>query len=303
MKEEKLYKASELVIGGSLNAVVFAYLNNCVLINNEQKEPFRFDYFPPDFDLSALHLPPKRTILQTRRGKKELGIVKADVYKHLLFNLSLSGLVPFSDKILSVKLGEENTIDVITERSLFTYQYDKLFIFDDCRVHNLPNGLDTINKKLYKVIDWINVRNCTTHPYDYFVNEGDFVNEVFFYPSDRVDGHHVNKKDIVSVSYLTEEQLQDYENSDTFATFKILGMMKELGIRGRRNGRNVLDKTKYKYYALKIESDKREIVSLEKTLYQDSENIEFMYDSVEDLIAMGEPNQESYLYKVSRQMS
>ena len=208
MKEEisqkrKIHNIDNIVIGSGLNAIVFAYLNNYVLISNEYEQPFRFDCFSSVFDISSLHVPSKETTLQTRAGEKKVGISKMDVCKHLLFNLSLAGLSPLSDKVVSIKINEDSTLNVATERNAFVFQYKKLYVFDDANVFGLPERMGTINEGLYKVIDWINIKSCTTHPYDYFETEDDFVNEVFFYPSDRVDGHHARIKDIVSVSYLT----------------------------------------------------------------------------------------------------
>jgi len=302
VSNKPVYNVDNLVVGSGLSAIVFAYLNNYTLINNEYRQPFRFDCFPSSFDLSLLCVPSKEKILQTRAGEKALGIPKMNAYKHLLFNLSLAGLSPLSDKVVSIKIKEDNVLDIATERSSFVFQYEKLYVFDDASVLGLPERMDIINEGLYKVIDWIDIKSCTTHPYDYFETEDDFVNEVFFYPSDRVDGHHTRIKDIVSVSYLTEEQIQNYEYSDTYATFKILNMMKEVGIRGARNGRDMLDKTKYKYYALKIVTDRREIIPLEKALYQDTEKIEFIYDSPEDLIERYFLDRDSYHYKITRKM-
>ena len=86
--------------------------------------------------------------------------------------------------------------------------------------------------------------------------------------------------------------------------FKVLKIMKEAGIRGARNGRDMKDKTKYKYYALKIENDRREIIPLQKTLYEETESIEFIHDSEETIIDKhleGMPKY-LYLYKVNRKM-
>jgi len=162
--------------------------------------------------------------------------------------------------------------------------------------------MEAINKDVYKVYDWINIRSCTAHPYDYFTNEEDFVNEVFFYPSERMDGHHKTRRDIISVSYLLREQIQQHDYSDTSAVFKITKMMKELGIRGNRNGRDMLDKTKYKYYALKLESERREVESLQINLYQDTKDIEFVYSSAEELINQYVLDRENYLYKLTQKM-
>lgn len=301
MKKEKLYKVDNLVIGSGLNAIIFAYLNNYTIINNKRKHPFRFEFFPPELDFSSLHILIENKEMQSRQEKKEFGVSKVDVYKHLLFNLSLAGLAPLSDKVISIKLGD-GRIEAVTARDVFVFEYKKAFIFDDENIRNLPEIMEAINKDVYKVYDWINIRSCTAHPYDYFTNEEDFVNEVFFYPSERMDGHHKTRRDIISVSYLLREQIQQHDYSDTSAVFKITKMMKELGIRGNRNGRDMLDKTKYKYYALKLESERREVESLQINLYQDTKDIEFVYSSAEELINQYVLDRENYLYKLTQKM-
>ena len=301
LKEERIYKVDNLVIGSGLNAIIFAYLNNYTIINNKLKYPFRFEFFPLGLDLSFLHIPIGEKEVQSREGTKRFGISKVDVYKHLLFNLSLAGLAPLSDKVISVKLGD-GSVTAVTARDKFVFECKKIYVFDDENVQNLPEVMDVVNKGVYRVLDWINIRSCTAHPYQYFVTEEDFVNEVFFYPSERMDGHHKNKRDIVSVSYLSEEQIQQHDYSDTFAVFKIMKMMKDLGIRGNRNGRDMLDKTKYKYYALKLESDKREVQNMQINLYQDTENIEFLYETGERILEDYILDQKSYLHKLTQTM-
>ena len=46
---------------------------------------------------------------------------------------------------------------------------------------------------------------------------------------------------------LNEQQLRDFEYSDTYARFKTLAMMKEAGIRGARNGKDANRPGKYIY--------------------------------------------------------
>ena len=178
-------------------------------------------------------------------------------------------------------------------------KFDQLFVFDDANITGLPEPLESLNEKMFKVLDWVDVTCCTTHPYQYFETNDNFVREVFFYPTERVDGYQPNRKDLVSVSYLSEKQLRDYEYSDTYAKFKILDIMKETGIRGRRNGRDPKNKEKYKYYALKIESQRREVFPLQKNLYEDTDNIEFMYESEEDIIQNFPIEKEHYVHHLN----
>jgi len=238
---KNVYNVPNIVIGNELNAVLFAYLNDYTLINNEFRVPFRFDFFTYTDGLSSLSLPTERITLQGEKEIIDFGISKKDIYKHTLFVLSLAGLNPLSDKIISIRLGENNTLRAVTKNSQIDFKYEKLFIFNDTNVHGLPDKLEDINEGLYKVFDWIMMRSCTTHPYEYFETSEDFVNEVFFYPSERFDGYHATKKDAVSVSYLTEKQLHSSEYSDAYVKFKVLDIMKKAGIRGARNGRDMLD--------------------------------------------------------------
>jgi len=302
MLNKIVYDVDNLVIGNGLNAVLFAYLNNYTLINNELRIPFRFDFFAHTDNLSSLIIPEEKISLQGKEGKINFGVSKVDTYKHLLFVLSLAGLNPLSDKVVSIRLDDNNILRVITERSQIGFKYEQLFIFDDANIHGLPDKIDNINEGLYKVLDWIKMKSCTTHSYEYFETSDDFVNEVFLYCTERYDGYHPERKDAVAVSYLTEKQLQDSNYSDTYVKFKVLDIMKAAGIRGARNGRDMLDKTKYKYYALKIESERRETIPLQINLYEDTKSIEFVHDSEEDIINKYFIDNQSYSYKVNRKM-
>ena len=122
------------------------------------------------------------------------------------------------------------------------------------------------------------------HEYDFIESDSRICQRNTFYPTDRVDGNQPFK-DAVSISYLTEKQLNSsFDYSDINARFKTLKMMKEAGIRGARNGRDMLNKSRYKYYAVKIENAQREIQLLNKPVYQSNEIIKFNTDTFDDII-------------------
>ena len=279
--EDHIYHYDNLVIGSDLNAVVFAYLKGYPLVINRDVFPFRFDCFDRNVDLSKLCLGLEEIQLQ----EKTLGPSRLDTYKHLSFVLNLAGLSPLGRRLYSCRLKEDNLLKITTKNSrMIQVEFDQLYIFNDENILGLPEPVESLNKEMYKVFDWIDATCCTTHPHQYFETEDNFIREVYFYPTERLDGNHPNKKDLVALSYLNGEQLRDYEYSDTYARFKILNIMKEAGIKGARNGRDMLDKTKYKHYALKIQPQKREVLSLQKNLYDDIDNIDFMYQSAEDIL-------------------
>ena len=51
--------------------------------------------------------------------------------------------------------------------------------------------------------------------------------------------------------------------------------MKEAGIRGTRNGKDVDNPEKFKYYDIKLDVARREITSLRKNIYDDTDTITF----------------------------
>ncbi len=297
--EDHIYHYDNLVIGSDLNAVIFAYLKGYPLVINRDVFPFRFDCFDRNMDLGKLSLGMEEIQLQ----EKTLGPSKFDTYKHLNFMLGMAGLLPLGRSVYSCRIREDNLLKITTKNSrMIQIRFEKLYIFDDESIFGLPEPIESLDEGMFKIFDWIDVTSCTTHPHQYFQTEDDFVREIYFYPTERLDGNHPNKKDLVAISYLNGEQLKDYEYSDTYAKFKVLNIMKEAGIKGARNGRDMLDKTKYKYYALKVQPYKREVVSIQKNLYDDVDNIEFIYESEEDILRDIDI-QPGYLHRLNSTMA
>tara|TARA_R110000824_G_scaffold270078_1_gene458548 strand:+ start:275 stop:1198 length:924 start_codon:yes stop_codon:yes gene_type:complete len=298
--ENHIYHYDNLVIGSEPNAVIFAYLKGYPLVTNRDVFPFRFDYFDRGVDLSKLCLGLEEVQLQ----EKTFGPSKLDAYKHLSFVLNLAGLCPLGRRLYSCRLKEGNLLKITTKNSrMIQVEFDQLYIFNDENILGLPEPIEPLNKEMCKVFDWIDATCCTTHSHQYFETDDDFVREVYFYPTERLDGYRPDRKDLVAVSYLSKEQLGEYEYSDTYVKFKVLNMMKETGIKGARNGRDMLDKTKYKHYALKLQPQKREVVSLQKNLYDDIENIEFMYQSEEDILKEVSVDKSRYVHHLNLKMA
>jgi len=170
--------------------------------------------------------------------------------------MSLAGLLPLGSKAQTLRQTGENKARAILDHArAANFSFENIVIFG----RNLLEP--EIPPKEYMVLDWMNVRSGMIHPFDRIESQSGFVNCIHFYPSERIDGNHADKKDLVSVSHLTREQLYDYEFSDTYARFEIIDKMKNAGIRGARNGRDTAHPTRYKYYAVKVESDRREVHS------------------------------------------
>lgn len=291
-----LYDVDELVIGNSLEAVSYAFLNHKILVfNGEHKLKF-FDFFEPEVDLQKYGIGLDKYELNTNKGTRLVGSSKLETWERLVFSLSLSGLLPVHDLVSFVRVEDEDILKVVTKNSrMIKFKFNKLRIFDDENVNGL--GPSKFEDK-YKVVDWINVRAGMKHEYDYFQTEDDFVKEVYFYPSQRSGGgENDERKDLVSISYLNKEQLESFNYSDTYVKFKVKGLMEKNGIRGPKNGRRHDDPNKHAYHSIKVEPYKREIIKLEKPIYEDKGSLIFDYRD-ERNVYFDSPSQDGYLNKV-----
>ena len=270
-----------IVIGGCIKSLLYAFFHELPIIFAKPQPPFRFDVLP-DCDVGVLGLEHKdRTQLE--------------IWERLVFLLGMAGLMPISSDDNKLRVAD-NTLTVISGNSATKFNFNKLVIFDDEQVKGLPR-VAREEKKKNTVIDWVNVRSGCNHNIPYLVDdEGSFVNKIIFYPTERSDNK--KHKDLVAISHLTDQQLQDFDFSDTMARFKIIRMMKEAGIRGARNGRDVKNPEKYKYYAVKVEPAEREVIKNSKRFYEPDDRFNFRYDTLEEILLAGQ-EPRGYLKKLS----
>jgi len=295
-----LYKYDNVVVGSGLNALMFAYLKQYPLIINADKPPMPFEFFDVDFNLGQFGFEPCSYQLKTGDGIKVVGLSKLEVWQRLFFTLSIAGLCPLALKTKSIRVSE-NKLKIATHRSrLIKCEFNKLFVFDNENIRGLSFLLEDKIKE-YKVIDWFNVRRGNKHEIDYISTDGDFVNEIYFYKA-----HKRNAKDLAAVSYMSFENLRAVEYTDTFVKFKVLELMKENGIRGPRNGRDVWNPEKYCYYLPRIEYEKREVLPIYKFDEIEEKNTIFITETEEEIskkYKLEFPIDNSYLYKTAERLS
>jgi len=288
-----VYEVDELVIGNSLEAVSYSFLNhNPIIINDNNKIKF-FDFFKPDDDLGKYNVEPDKYELNTNKDKLIVGSSKLEVWQRIAFSLSMSGLLPVNDLASSIRIEDENNLKVATKNSrVIRFKFNHLRIFDDENVSGL--GIPSVEER-YKVVDWVNVRAGMKHEYDKFETGDNFVNEVYFYPSQRGTGE--GKKDLVSVSYLSKDQLENFDYSDTYVKFKVTSLMKENGIKGPKNGKRWDDPNKWAYHSIKLEPSKREVIRMTKPVYKNEGT--FIFDSRNEReIYHNTEQKEGYLNKI-----
>ena len=245
------YQLDHIVIGGTLNAALFSYIHDLPLFYVIERAPSIFEM---DSD----------------------GVPKLNLFRHMLFQLSLRGRHILADKASSIRI-VDNILKITTNNfSIFKATYRKATVFDNTGVSGLPTPDAEADDK-YRVEDWFNVRCGMVHEHQTIETADDFVNTIHFYPSERIDGQH-NKKDLVAVSHMTSTDKEDINYSEVYVKFKTLDLMKTAGIRGAKNG--VCSKTgTQKYYAPKIEHVRRNWIPLSRPHYEDPEWLQFDYNN------------------------
>ena len=268
-RKELTFEKDKIVVGGDIRSLLYAYYNELPVVFSRPNPPFRFDVFSGSgLDLCGLPV--------------EQPCTPRQVWEKLVFLLGLAGLMPVNGLNNNLRV-VENTLTATTDFKTIKFNFNKLVIFEDEWIKGLTR-VSKEEKRPNRVIDWVNVRGGCRHSFDYLEDTGaQFIEKIYFYSSDRSDNK--NLKDLVAISHLTDDQLQDFDYSDTMAKFKIKKMMSEAGIRGARNGRDVNRPGHYKYYAIKLEPSERQIEHNNVRYYEEDERFDFRYDTIEDILS------------------
>jgi len=284
----------ELVVGSSLEALLYGYKNNLPIIYNRIDRPYEFEFLDKSLGLGNYGLSNKSRKLVSPLTTNEVGIKKARLWERLHFFLSLGGNIPFPSEFSSIRVSGNDLRATTANARMIKISFNKLTIFNHLDIQGVQ--YDQISSgDHYKVYDYFDVRSGMKHEYDFLEDDDRFVNKLMFYPSDRIDGNH-NLKDVIAESHLALKELESFEYSDINARFKTLYMMKLAGIRGTRNGRDQKDRTKYKFYAIKIENSQRIIVPPNKH-FSSYENISFNNESISDIISYSK-QLDGYISKI-----
>ena len=259
----------EIIIGSSLEAFIYAFKKGIPIFFANPTPPHRFDYFDEVVDLSPVNIENSSTQLNTPNGIIEKGQQKLMLWERLNFLLNLSGLSPLNGHASNLRFEQENTLKAYNDFSkIATINFEKAWLFEDRQ------------EDKFAVLDWIAVHSGGKHTVDLITTKDDFVREIWFYESNRV---YSKIRDICVISYLNNEQMLQFDYSDTYARFKTEKIMKSCGFRGASNG---IDKItgKTKHYALKMSNMKREKPNTMISLSKDRKHVEPI-KAPEDLMA------------------
>jgi hypothetical protein len=226
-----------LIVGSSLEAVLFAHQTNTPLLSTRMQRPYFFEEME-DFGI---------------------GTNKLDVWNKYIFLLSLAGYVPFSDKIKHIRYIDSNNLKIVTlDDVLVNIKYNRLFIFDDENFYDLPPHIGQTSSR-NMVIDWLNIQTKKRHSLSALEYDNNFINKTIFYEVGNNDPIG-KKKDCLVVSYLTDKQLGNDNYADYVVKIKIEKTLSEL----------IADSK------LQVVHLQRDIIKQGKNIYENFDNVMFM---------------------------
>ena len=205
------FQWNNVVIGGTIEALTFALENNYHILVNCSPAIHSYEKSSnPNYDT-----------LENEWADKA----------HSLYVKALNPFVNLIDKLRVDQ--KEKTIGVFTNTNkVYKIGYDDLHVFGVRNVSGLEDKYE-LNLVGYRVLDWFDATKLGAVELEEIVTEDKFVNRITFFNNIRIDGAR-GYKDLVSESFLAENQLKSFEFSDTMARFKTLDILNRHGF-GRAN--------------------------------------------------------------------
>jgi len=197
-----------IVVGSSLEAVLFAHQINAPLICTKIQKPYFFEEME-DFGI---------------------GTNKLDAWNKYIFILGIGGLFPFADKVKLLRYIDANTIKAITwEETVVDIKFNKLFLFSDESFYDLPIQPTKSNNDII-MVDWLKVKSGRYHDYQFIDRESKFINKLIFYAGSNKYGDK-QSKDCLVISYLKENEQHYSKYAEYVVKIKTEKILEESGIK------------------------------------------------------------------------
>lgn len=204
-------------------------------------------------------------------------------WNRLVFALSLSGQMPFSDNVEAISV-QENSVRLTTayySRSI-EVAFETAYLFSD---HDVTGLTLTQEGTLCEIQDWIDVRRMQAHELDSIeVKDPDYkIEKILFRSTGRVD--NPKRKDICAVFHVDYPDLQDFENSQTMTRLEVERYLKSLGYHGGVKNKASETRKTPTYNKILLESNYRKLTKIEHHTYAPVAGVENrLSDTIESVL-------------------
>jgi hypothetical protein len=249
MKKLETIKADNIVIGASLEAVLYAYIINAKLVFIREVPPTIFDVWQ----------------------SKEIKLKPKEVYYKCLFLMGILGLNLGSVEKLSLDGSDGSVILFDSYGPQLRIKALRAFIFDDFQVFGLPAPVEQI-EETYMIYDWFDI-TTKNHKFDFekIIDHkcaNGFLKEARTYRSSCVGGfleRRENKSNakngIVGISHLASEQILSEYFDENMARLRMLDLLEA--------GSDIKEEIKIEFY-------RRDFIPVGmSSIYDDTEFLKF----------------------------
>ena len=267
MKKE-IHKYDKIVIGSTLEGLLYAYLHGLPLFYSVAKVPTEFEALEVDDNFwGALdHENIPRTI-KTSEGELTIGSSKLEVWNKLFFSLSMSGLLPCTN-IQTLRIDDELVKITTQNNRLIKLQPKEILLFDDEGVEGLARAYK-MNKRLI-VYDWM-IFHFLMMNFDFTMvqTEWDYGNKLWFL---QAGGNR--PADGCLISYVSGQTELQNDLTDYILRFTLKSIFTKYNMKGQNNGYRPNGVKNYR--PIKYEFIDRQVVKEKPHLYHDWDNVKSM---------------------------
>lgn len=250
-------KVEKLVVGNSVESLLYAAQHNCCILYKQKKLLF-FEWLPPNIQIQPLIN--NRVKLTSNSPKNEWrgSLHKSTLIQNLYFALSMNGLL-FNQFHSDLFLTDENTI----KNGELKTTFEELVVFNNHRIKGLTYNEITTSNDTVTVIDLLKQTKYSHHDYDLLRFDGQFPIEIQFYGPDTIKP--TTNKHAIAISEVKFNDLKRDEFGNNAIGIGLNQTLIDLGLKRK------------KYFPY------RRIIQHSIPEYESYDNVEFRYDSLEDL--------------------
>lgn len=210
-----------------------------------------------------------------------MGTNKLAIWNKLVLQMSVAGNNPFENKIKSIRYVDAEKIKVVTEdEQVYPIKFNKLWVFDDYNFIDLPAHKGTTGGKKM-VVDYLKIRSRWRYEREVIKSGGDLFQKVIFCAIEGQEGHENRKKYLMAISYFDGEPFPEYT-----CRIKLSNFLEQ------KHGITDLD----------VQHEHREIVDNNRNLYDDFDNVYFVYSDAAYIQATHNPRYRMDFMKYLRVM-
>ena len=270
-------EVERLCIGNDIYSILFSHHHTIPIIFYKPHAYSKFHLienvdktFVDKYDLAL-------NCLYDSQNKKEYNKYSClEIIEKAATTLSSKGLFWPSYLIKNIRIEKEKSeIDIILSNNhRVIVKFKKLFFLNQAP-YNFLISEEPSKEKRYEVHDYLKVLCVRPHEVEFMRMEDNFVNEIHFHNT-----IYKTTKDVVSISYLTEQQIESGDYETYHALFKTKKILKEYGITGKLNK---YDKKRNKIYFLDLKMEHVKRIIYETFLFEEKyENDNIFYNNIQN---------------------